>query len=62
MKLFNPCLRQNQARLDCKDMLLVVEIPPGLSPLCPVLEKCAIWHFGLSRIPRNKFARQYARQ
>ena len=59
MKLFDTCLRQDQVRLDWKDILQVVEIPPGLSPLCMVLEiKYTIWHFGLSKSPGNKFARQ----
>ena len=32
-------------------------MPPWLSALCLLLaKKYAVWHFGLSRSPRNKYA------
>ena len=56
-KIFNIFLRRNQVHLDWKDILLLVEVPPWVSPLCLVPEKRTIWHLGLSRSPGNKFLR-----
>ena len=46
-ELFNTFLRQNQVHLDWKDVLLVVEVPPWVYPLCLVPEKkqFGIWVF-----------------
>ena len=46
-EIFNAFLRRNQVRLDWKDILLLVEVPPWVSPLCLVPEKnqFGIWVF-----------------
>ena len=49
-EIFNTFFRRNQVQLDWKDILLVVEVPPWVSPLCLVPEKI-IWHLALSGSP-----------
>ena len=62
-KSTNPHLQKDYVHLNWKDILLVVEVLPWLSPRWLVLQKNhTVWHFGLSRNPGNEFARQFTKQ
>ena len=55
-------LRQDQVHLNWEDITSSGNASMAVSTMFGTAKKFTIWHFGFSRSPGNRFARQYMRQ